>query len=40
MPEIIQVLFKSNDLNLIDKNLERKFMKREKGLKIKPSNYL
>ena len=27
MPEIIQVLFKPNESNLIDKNLEEKFMK-------------
>ena len=30
MPEIIQVLFKANNPNLLDKELERKYMKQEK----------
>ena len=35
MPEIIQVLFKSNDLNLIDKNLERKIYETRKKIENK-----
>ena len=35
MPEIIQVLFKSNDLNLIDKNLERKIYETRKRIENK-----
>ena len=40
MPEIIQVLFKSNDQSLLDKELERKIYETRKKLKIKLSNYL
>ncbi len=35
MPEIIQVLFKSNDINLIDKNLERKIYEVRKRIENK-----
>ncbi len=35
MPEIIQVLFKSNDPNLIDKNLERKIYETRKKIENK-----
>ena len=35
MPEIIQVLFKSNDQNLIDKNLERKIYETRKKIEKK-----
>ena len=35
MPEIIQVLFKSNDPNLLNKALERKIYETRKKLKIK-----
>ena len=35
MPEIIQVLFKSNDPNLLDKNLERKIYETRKRIENK-----
>ena len=35
MPEIIQVLFKSNDPNLLDKNLERKIYETRKKIENK-----
>ena len=38
MPEIIQVLFKSNDPNLLDKNLERKIYETRKKIENKAFN--
>ena len=38
MPEIIQVLFKSNDKNLIDKDLERKIYETRKKIENKAFN--
>ena len=38
MPEIIQVLFRSNDLNLLDKNLERKIYETRKKIENKAFN--
>ena len=38
MPEIIQVLFKSNDQNLLDKNLERKIYETRKKIENKAFN--
>ena len=35
MPEIIQVLFKPNDPNLLDKNLERKIYETRKRIENK-----
>ena len=35
MPEIIQVLFKSNDPNLLDKNLERQIYETRKRIENK-----
>ena len=35
MPEIIQVLFKSNDPNLLDKDLERKIYETRKRIEKK-----
>ena len=38
MPEIIQVLFKSNDPDLLDKDLERKIYETRKKIEIKADN--
>ena len=39
MPEIIQVLFKSNDKNLLDKELERKIYETRKKIENKAFNF-